>query len=44
MGLIEKKNDIEQIPSSNIQSHKVILDNLHDTYKRKNSDYGDSFA
>ncbi|WP_214484612.1 hypothetical protein [Bacillus sp. SM2101] len=41
---IEKRNDIQQCPSANIHSHKIILDNLHDTYKRKNSDYRNSFS
>ncbi len=27
---------------NNIEHHKKILDELHDTYKKKNSDYGNS--
>ena len=28
---------------SNQEIHKNILDNMHDVYKRKNADYGNSF-
>ena len=32
-------------PSENkIQQHAQILTNIHDTYIRKNNDYGDSFS
>lgn len=31
------------INNSNIELHKKILDEIHDTYKRKNADYGNSF-
>lgn len=27
-----------------VQLHKKILDEIHDTYKKKNADYGDSFS
>ena len=27
-----------------VQMHKQLCDKLHDTYERKNADYGDSFA
>ena len=27
-----------------VQMHKQLCDKLHDTYTRKNADYGDSFA
>lgn len=27
-----------------IETHKATLDEMHDLYKRKNADYGDSFA
>ena len=29
---------------SNIDLHKKILDEIYDTYKRKNADYGNSFG
>jgi hypothetical protein len=29
---------------SNTELHKDILNSMHDTYIRKNADYGDSFA
>jgi Nucleotide modification associated domain 1 len=29
---------------SNIESHKKILNEIHDIYKRKNADYGNSFS
>lgn len=34
---------VEEIFPLNIRLHKEILDNLHELYKRKNHDYGDSF-
>lgn len=32
------------INNSNIELHKKILNEIHDTYKRKNADYGNSFG
>jgi Nucleotide modification associated domain 1 len=32
------------IKKSDTALHKIILDEIHDTYKRKNADYGNSFA
>jgi hypothetical protein len=32
------------IRKSDTALHKAILDEIHDTYKRKNADYGSSFA
>ena len=29
---------------TNIETHKKLLDDMHELYKRKNADYGDSFA
>ena len=29
---------------SKIETHKRLLDEMHDLYKRKNADYGDSFS
>ena len=29
---------------NNVERHQKILDEIHDTYIRKNNDYGDSFA
>lgn len=29
---------------NNIEQHKNILDGIHDTYVRKNNDYGNSFT
>jgi hypothetical protein len=32
-----------KVVNSNIELHRKILDEIHDTYKRKNADYGNSF-
>lgn len=33
----------KQSPPINVELHQKILDEMHDLYKRKNNDYGDSF-
>lgn len=35
------KNDIEKLTNKDL--HKQLLDEIHDTYIRKNADYGNSF-
>jgi hypothetical protein len=32
-----------KVVNSNVDLHRKILDEIHDTYKRKNADYGNSF-
>ena len=34
----------ERMMGNNIEQHKNILDGIHDTYVRKNNDYGNSFT
>lgn len=41
-GESEEKNDEKSLP--NVELHKYILKQIHDTYKRKNADYGNSFG
>jgi hypothetical protein len=40
--LLFKEEKVVDI-TSNANLHKQILDEMHDTYKRKNADYGNSF-
>lgn len=39
-----KEDDNAEMTVNKIEQHKDICTKLHDTYKKKNSDYGDSFG
>lgn len=40
----DAKNVFTTEPESKLNIHAEICNNLHETYKAKNADYGDSFA